>query len=384
MANEEELDDPEFRRGVAQFLQDNWVEGELRHDHMAFRNLATKHGYLYRNVPRKYGGSEQSPNPLHAYIIRREFQKVRAPRELPGRSIDRVVPVLLHYGTDWQKEYFIPRTIAGEFTWCQGYSEPSAGSDVASLRTKAELIGDEWVINGQKVWTSGAFTMSHMFILVRTEPNEPKHAGISYLLLEMRQPGVTVRPLKQLTGQTEFNEVFFDDAKTPAHWIVGERGEGWAVSRMTLAFERAAVGSPDGSMAIFDRLVGLAKTTMLDGQPAVRNPLIRDELARIHSMLQAHRAASDEALARALRGKEGELDGGAYTKLYNSFITEAIARLSQRVIGDVELGSPSPDTPGPARWINQYFNSIASHIGGGTSNMQRNMIAERTLGMPRG
>ena len=376
-----ELDDAPFRAEVAEFLQDHWVRGELRQDPAAFRKLATERGYLYRSVPRVYGGSEQDANPIRAFVIQQEFKKVRAPRELPGRSIDRLVPTLLAFGTQWQKDYFIPRTVSGEFDWCQGYSEPAGGSDLASLRTKAELVGDEWVINGQKVWTSGAFTATHMFMLARTEPEKLKHSGISYLLLEMKQPGVIVRPLKQLTGESHFNEVFFDDARTPKDWIVGERGGGWIVSRTTLAFERAAVGGADGTQALFDRLVKLAQTTPLNGRPAIQDPLIRDEMVRIDSMVRAHIADGQEQLDRTLRGQTAA--GGAYPKLYNSFIVERIAQAAQKVIGDVALGSLTADAPGAPRWINQYFNSIASHIGGGTSNMQRNMIAERDLGMPR-
>ena len=380
---EHEFDDPPFRAEVQEFLREHWLSGQYRQDLPAWRRLATERGYLYRNVPKKYGGSEQQANPIRAYIIQQEFIKARAPRELPGRSIDRVVPTLLLFGTEWQKDYFVPRTVSGEFVWCQGYSEPSGGSDLASLRTRAELVGDEWVINGQKVWTSGAHQSTHMFMLARTEPDEPKHAGISYLLLEMKQPGVEVRQIKQLTGEAHFNEVFFTDAKTPKDWIVGERGGGWIVSRTTLAFERAAVGAADGTSVLFDRLVKLAQTTQLNGAPAIKDPGIREEVTRIHTMVQAHLAEGQEQLHRALRGQEGAPAGGATTKLYNSFITERIGQVAQRIIGDTAMGSIVADAPGPARWINQYFNSIASHIGGGTSNMQRNMIAERGLGMPR-
>lgn len=370
-----------FRQEVNGFLQEFWIDGDGRNDIQAFRNSATDRGYLYRSVPKIYGGSEQEPDTLKAYIIREEFARVRAPREIPGRAIDRVVPTLLIHGTDWQKDYFIPRTISGEFSWCQGYSEPAGGSDLASLRTKAELTGDEWIINGQKVWTSDAHTSSHMFTVVRTE-NKPKHAGISYLLLEMKQPGVTVRPLKQITGESHFNEVFFDDARTPKDWIVGERGEGWVVSRSTLAFERAGLGSADGSTALFDRLVRLAKDTTLHGRPAIEDPLIRDELGRLQGMVWAHRADGMNQLYQALRGEESS-GTGAFAKLYNSMIAERIAQAAQKVISTNAIASPTADAPGAPRWAKQYMNSIAAQIGGGTSNIQRNIIAERSLGLWR-
>jgi alkylation response protein AidB-like acyl-CoA dehydrogenase len=380
IAEETRGDDDAFRREVADFLQTHWVNGDR--DAVAFRKAATERGYLYRNVPVKYGGSGQAPSPIKAHIIREAFSRVRAPRELPGRAIDRLVPTLLAVGEDWQKDYFIPRTISGEFSWCQGYSEPGAGSDLASLRTKARLEGDEWIINGQKVWTSDAFTASHMFMLARTE-DKPKHAGISYLLLNMRQPGVKVRPLKQITGESHFNEVFFDDARTPKDWIVGKRGEGWLVSRATLAFERAGLGSADGSQALFDRLLKLAKSTPLNGRPAIQDPLIRDEMGQIQAMVAAHKAEFQDQLHRALRGETGAPGEGAFAKLFNSTIAEKIALVARKIIGATAMASPSADAPGAARWVNQYMNSIAAQIGGGTSNMQRNIIAERVLGLPR-
>jgi alkylation response protein AidB-like acyl-CoA dehydrogenase len=378
-----QIDEGAFRREVTSFLHEHWITASADRDVEAFRKAATARGYLYRNIPVEYGGSGQAPDPLRAQLIREAFGRARAPRELPGRSIDRVVPTLLAYGDDWQKQYFIPRTVSGEFTWCQGYSEPDGGSDLASLRTKAELDGEHWIINGQKVWTSGAFTASHMFILVRTEPDQPKRAGISYLLLEVRQPGVTVRPLRQITDESHFNEVFFDNARTPKDWIVGKRGEGWLVSRTTLAFERAAVGSADGSKVLFERLVKLAKTSMLAGRPAIEDPQIRDEMARIQAMVAAHGAESLEQLSRALRGEDSAPADGAFAKLYNGKIAERIALVAQRIIDDVAMAAPVADAPGPARWVKQYMNSIAAQIGGGTSNMQRNIIAERALGLPR-
>ena len=153
-----------------------------------------------------------------------------------------LVPTLLERGEEWQKEKWVGPTILGEVVWCQGYSEPGSGSDLASLKTRGVLDGDEWVINGQKIWTSGAHRADYMFCLVRTEPEAQKHAGISYLLIDMKQPGIDVRPLKQMTGTAEFNEVFLNDVRTPKDWIVGKRGEGWLVSRTTLKHERNSIG----------------------------------------------------------------------------------------------------------------------------------------------
>ena len=295
----------------------------------------------------------------------------------------QLLPTLLVAASPWQKAYFIPPTLAAEFTWCQGYSEPGAGSDLASLQTRAVLDGDKWVINGQKIWTSDARTATHMYLLARTEPDKPKYEGMSYLLLDMRQPGVTVRPLKQITGDSQFNEVFFDDATTPADWIVGRRGEGWNVSRTTLDFERAVVGSTDATSALFEKLIRLARTTSLRGRPAIESPLVREDLVRVYCLLEAQKAEQVEETRRTLAGEAGSPASGAFAKLYSSQLAERIALAAQRILADHALGTSSPGAPGPSRWVNQFMNSIAAQIGGGTSNMQRNVIAEKHLHLPR-
>jgi alkylation response protein AidB-like acyl-CoA dehydrogenase len=371
-----------FRREVADFLLQHWVKASER-DVKAFRKLATERGYIYRSFPRVYGGSEQTPDPMKAHIIREEFDKVRAPREVPGGGPAMLAPTILACGSDWQKKAFIEKTLAGEYVWAQGYSEPGAGSDLANVRATAVLEGDEWVINGQKVWTSNAHNATHMFALVRTEPDAPKHQGISYLLLTMDQPGVTVRPLKQITGESEFNEIFLDNARTPKDWIVGERGQGWQVSRATLVFERNSVGGAEISAAILSRLVKLARTTELNGRPAIQDPVIRDELAKLHTRVEAHRAAGAHQLALAAAGKESSPANGAMTKLYGSSLVWDIALTAQKIIDHHAIGDLVAGAPGPGRWVGQFMNSIAAQIGGGTSNIQRNVIAERGLGMPR-
>jgi alkylation response protein AidB-like acyl-CoA dehydrogenase len=375
-----ELED--YRQEVRDFLKTHWVESANREE-KSFRRAATQRGYLYRSYPRRYGGSEQEPDPVKALIIREEFEKVRAPREFTGNGAGLLAPTLLACAAEWQKEAFIEKTLSGEYRWAQGYSEPGAGSDLASVRTSAVLEGDEWVINGQKVWTSDAHNCQFMFALVRTEPNAPKHQGITYILLDMRQPGVTVRPLKQITGEAHFNEVFFDNARTPKDWIVGERGKGWEVSRATVEIERATVGSADGSAALFERLVKLAKSTEIDGRPAIKNPLIRDEMMKIHTMVQANIALSGHQLSLQLQRKPSGPATGALIKLYGTSITWNIALTAQKIMDHRAIGDITEGAPGPGRWVNQFMNSIAAQIGGGTSNIQRNVIAERGLGMPR-
>ncbi len=374
-----------FREEVRTFLGENWPPGggsdaaRVR----AFRALATESGYLFRNFPKQYGGSEQPPDVLRAQVISEEFGRVRAPMEPAGNGVRMVAPTLLECGADWQKERFIPPTLRGEIDWAQGYSEPGSGSDLASLRTRAELVGDEWVINGQKIWTSNAQHCKYMYILVRSEPDAPRHDGISYLLLDLKQPGVHIRPLKMVTGQSGFNEVFLDDVKTPADWIVGKRGEGWQVSRATLKHERVGISKAEVYVEQFRKLVALARSSG-DGT-SLEDPRIRERLVEIEGYIEAHKYSSYRQLSMNLAGK----NPGAVSymnKLVVTNIGHMIATLAQELIGDDSLVQPLFERgrrPGNERWMNQYLGSLGIAIAGGTSNIQRNIIAERGLGLPR-
>ena len=192
----------------------------------AWQKTLIEHGYFARTIPAEYGGCGKVPDILESRIIAEEFAKAQVSPGMGGQGISMLVPVLLERGTEEQKKQFIAPTIRGEMMWCQGYSEPNSGSDLASLSTRAVLDGDEWVINGQKIWTSDAKTADWMFCLVRSEPDAPKHQGISFLLLSMDTPGLDVRPLKTMTGESFFNEVFFTDVRVPKDQIIGARGEG--------------------------------------------------------------------------------------------------------------------------------------------------------------
>ncbi len=377
-----------FREEVRAFLARHWPPGSERKDRervRAFRRLATERGYLYRAIPKRYGGSEQAPDVLKAQIIREEFTRAGAPREVGGNGVMMLVPTLLAHGEEWQKERFIAPTLSGEYVWAQGYSEPGAGSDLASLTTRAVLDGDEWVITGHKVWTTDAQRANYMFALVRTEPEAPKHEGITYMLIDMDQPGIVVRPLKQITGTAEFNEIFIDEARTPKDWIVGGRGQGWKISRSTLRFERNAVGSSESSLALFDKLVALAKTTPLNGRPAIEDPEVRAALGRIEGYVLAHKYAGWYQLTCEAEGREA----GAISVMNKQILTniaQRIALVAQHIMAESALLMPeygSGHRPGPERWVQQYFNSLAAAIGGGTSNIQRNIVAERVLGLPR-
>ncbi|MBW8814214.1 MAG: acyl-CoA dehydrogenase family protein [Caulobacterales bacterium] len=378
-----------FRQEVAAFLAAHWPpakETDARAAASAFRERAVARGYLYRSIPKAYGGSEQAPDPLKGRVIREEFARVGAPGELQGPGVSMLVPTLLACGADWQKERFVAPTLRGEIVWCQGYSEPGAGSDLASLRTRGALEGESWVISGQKVWTTMAHLADYMFILVRTEPDAAKHDGISYLLLDMKQPGVTVRPLKQMTGGREFNEVFLDGARTPKDWIVGERGRGWQVSRTTLKHERDTVGGQSRTEDMFGKLVELAKDAQREGQPALASGDVRQELARIEAYVLAQRYSAYRQMSMDLAGQDAGLIG-VLNKLNGTMIGHHIANLAQDLIGDAALLMPPQGRGGNRRgdekWVNQIMGSLGVAIAGGASNIQRNVIAERGLGLPR-
>lgn len=381
-------DDAEaFRGEVSAFLQEAWQPGERRKAELKafiadFRRLATDRGFLYRSVPRTYGGSQQPVDVIRAQVIREEFQRARAPMEVGGNGMNMTVPTLLEKGTEEQKALFIRKTVEGEYIWGQGYSEPGSGSDLASVRTKGELSADgtKWIINGQKIWTSQGMASTHMFMLVRTEPDAAKHDGITYLLIDLDQPGITRRPIRQMTGEGGFCEFFFDNAETPVTWQVGERGQGWYVSRTTLKHERASIGSADGLGNQFVKLVELARETGRNNDPAVR-----DHLARIEGFVMAHRYTSFRLFSCAAAGE----DSGPVSLMMKLALTEIgheMALLAQELAGDALLREPAPAGTrgrGPEKWLDQIMGSLGNSIAGGASNIQRNIIAERGLGLPR-
>jgi len=382
-----------FRGEVQAFLSANWppvgddASGSREEQANRFREKATRAGFLNRSIPKQYGGSEQPVEPLKGAVIREEFANAHAPMEPRGIGTMMLVPTLLDRGTEWQKEKFVEATILGQITWCQGYSEPGSGSDLASLKTKGELVGDDWVINGQKIWTSSAMEADYMFCLVRTEPEAKKHAGISYLLIDMKRPGIDVRPLRQMTGSMEFNEVFFNDVKTPKDWIVGKRGEGWLVSRTTLKHERNAIGSAAQTVGLLDALVDLARERKIDGRPAIEDQTIRRGLVELEGYVRSHQYSGYLQMTKDLKGENaGVLQ--MMTKLNSTNIGHMISKLAIEILGNDGVIAPSTHGlgmggTGSANWITQYMSSVGVAIAGGTANVQRNVIAERGFGLPR-
>ncbi|MFI5397271.1 MAG: acyl-CoA dehydrogenase family protein [Candidatus Binatia bacterium] len=391
-----------FRAELRQFLKENWSEEDanstpppdgraslmgavVRTDQAAtrFRLRAIERGYLYRHVPKRYGGGEQPPDPLKSVIIAEELRKARAPGEVVGQGPSMLVPTLVEHGTEEQKQQFIRDTLLGKISWCQGYSEPGSGSDLASLRTRAVLEGDFWVVNGQKIWTSNADTSDWMFCLVRTEPDAPKHEGISYLLIDMKTPGIDIRPLRQMTGDVDFNEVFLDDARVPVKNLVGKRGLGWTVSRSTLKHERALIGGSLINRRILDGVIMLAQGVNLRGKPAIQDLVIRTRLVELEAKILASEYHGYRLLTMEARKEETGL-ASMVTKLYGTTLGYDIARLAMDVLADRGMLAPGEDTaPAMGMFITAYMWSLGILIAGGTANIQRNIIAERGLGMPR-
>lgn len=387
-----------FRREVRAFLDEHWTAEDRAAAaeapilamprpqtprEAAFRRKAVEAGYLYKSVPRAYGGSEQPFDAYKSTIIVEEFRAAKAPREIPGQGVAMLVPTLVEHGTPEQKEEFIRPTIEGELIWCQGYSEPGAGSDLASLRTKGELDGDHWVVNGQKIWTSNASEAHWMFALVRTEPDAPKHKGITYMLIKMDTPGIEVRPLKQLNGGTDFTEVFFENVRVPKDSIVGRRGEGWPVSRSTLKHERALIGGTEYVRKTFDGLVMLAQFTNLRGRPAIQHDAVRQRLVELEARLIAAEFHGKRLLTMSGRKQETGL-AGLITKNATSYLQRDLVSAALDIMGDgAALASGEEKAPFSGMFVDAYMWTFALLIGGGTTNIQRNIVAERGLGMPR-
>jgi alkylation response protein AidB-like acyl-CoA dehydrogenase len=286
-------------------------------------------------------------------------------------------------GTEEQKQRFIGPTIRGEMLWCQGYSEPGAGSDLASLTTHAHVDGDDFVINGQKIWTSGAKTAHHMFCLVRTEPDAPKHQGISYLLIPMGTPGMDVRPLKQMNGDSQFNEVFFTDCRVPTTEIVGRRGEGWFVANATLKHERGGLGDPNQAESRFHALLDILKKETISGQRLIDIPAYRDRAMALQARVLAMKFNGMRVLSHDIKGEEPGLPRWI-VKLQGCELNHQVAKLAIDAMGELGiLYDESPYLRDDGIWQYRYMLDLGLIIGGGTAQIQKNMIGERALGLPK-
>lgn len=354
-----------------------------REKQRTWQQLLIERGYAARAIPKEYGGYGGEPDILAARIIAEEFARAQVSPGLGGQGIAYLMPALLEMGTEEQKREFIPPTLRGDIIWCEGYSEPNAGSDLASLTTSAVLDGDHWVVNGQKIWTSTAEKADWMFCLVRTDPQAPKHQGLSFLLFSMKTPGIRVSPLGTMTGDSHFNEVFFTDVRVPAHQIVGQRGQGWQVANLVLLHERDDLGDPDATLTRLHALMDLMKQETVDGRRVIDNPVFRDRLMRLQGRVMAMRLNDLRLLSARLNNKDAAL-AAMIVKLQGTELRHELEGLAIDALG--ELGILYRDSPlvrDAGRWQFMYMLYLGLIIGGGTSQIQKNIISERGLGMPR-
>src|SRR5690606_34426441 len=387
------------RRVLAEELPPNWTGiGSIPGRRVAldfwesWRATLHRRGLLGLTWPKEYGG--QGLSQLHQVVLVEELMRAGVPSGGLNDmvSIKMIGNILLLWGTEEQKRHFVPRILSNEHIWCQGFSEPEAGSDLASLRTRARLDGDEWVIDGQKIWTTMAHRANWIFVLARTDPDAPKHRGISFLLVPIDQPGVEVRQIKMMNGDDDFCEVFFDGARTPADHVVGPVNGGWKVAKSLLGFERGeeAATLPIAFRAELDRLIALARERGL-----ADDPVIRQRLAACYCRVESMRHLGYRVLTGYLKGEPPGPESSVL-KLYWSEYHQDVTTLAMDILGDAglvprgrgPLRSMRTDDPGApidstGSWTTTYLNARAGTIYAGASEIQRNIIAETVLGLPR-
>jgi alkylation response protein AidB-like acyl-CoA dehydrogenase len=382
---------------LAEHLPDDWqgIGALARAEAEAFtdqwRATLRDHGYLAPSWPAEYGAPGLSP--LEQVVLAEEFARAGVPTGGANDvfSIQMVGNTILQWGTEDQKRHHLPRILSGEDVWCQGYSEPNAGSDLGNLGCRATLDGDEWLINGQKIWTSAGHLANWIFVLARTDPDATKHKGITFLLVPMDQPGVEVRPIRMISGDSEFNEVFFTDARCPKGNVVGEVNGGWSVAMTLLGYERgeAAATFPIMFRTELDRLVALARA-----RGATADPTIRQRLAWCHTRVEIMRYLGLRTLTQFLHGHQPGPEAGTF-KLYWSEYHRAVTELAVDILGPDAMtpsgrwptSSFQTDSPGapndPASWVGVFYNARAGTIYAGSSEIQRNTVGELVLGLPK-
>ena len=365
-------------------LSTSYKSGDIKMKRSEWQKILIENGYFARSIPREYGGYGGESDIIKNRIIAEEFSKAKIPPPMGGQGIDMLVPTLLELGTDEQKEEYIKPTLHGEIIWCQGYSEPNAGSDLASLQTKGELIDGKWVINGQKIWTSTAQFSQMMFCLVRTEPDASKHAGISYLLIPMDTPGIEIRPLVDMTLNAGFNEVFFTDVTIPESNIVGKRGEGWSVANATLSHERGSLSDPNAMMNRLNSLIKRMGEETINGEKIIENAVFRDKLMKIQGKVIAFQSNSLRVLSAKLNKHQNVKIAGMIQKLVGTELRHELEGFALDVMGELgTLYENSPNLRDGGSWQVGYMYFLGLIIGGGTSQIQKNIISERGLGMPK-
>jgi alkylation response protein AidB-like acyl-CoA dehydrogenase len=352
-------------------------------DVLQWLKVMAGHGWTAPTWPKEYGGGGLSP--AEAKILQEEMRALKLRPALAGFGLTMIGPLLLHEGSEEQKREHLPRIVRGEVRWCQGYSEPGAGSDLASLQARAVADGDDFVINGQKIWTSYADRADWMFLLVRTDPSAPKHAGISFILMDMESAGVSVKPIQLISGYSPFCETFLNDVRVPRRNVVGKVNEGWPIAKKLLGFERTMIADVflerDDALGV-DRLLDLARHYVGPAEGAIRDPLLRDRITQV----KLDQACLDLTLQRSKDSAKAGHAPGAESSIFKYYGTEVNKRrheLFLSILGPQALGW---DGEGfdvrEIKATREWLRSRANSIEGGTSEIQLNIIAKRVLGLP--
>jgi alkylation response protein AidB-like acyl-CoA dehydrogenase len=340
-------------------------------------------GWVGIQWPKEYGG--QGATLIQQAIYAQETARARAPQPANGLGISIVGPTLIHHGTEEQKKRYIPKILNADEIWCQGFSEPNSGSDLASLQTKAVLDGDAFVVNGQKIWTSLGQYADWCILLVRTDPDAPKHRGITFLLVDMHTPGITVRPLKQITGHAEFNETFFDNVRVPRENVVGEINEGWRIAMTTLTYERgiSTLSTQVRMQQNLEAMCDYARKTRRNGHTLSEDPIYRQQLAEAHIRVEIMLLNLYRGITAQLRGQPPGPES-SLAKLYWSELDKWMQELGMSLQGPYSQLDWDSDYAVPGDWQYNFLRSRAGTIYSGTSEIQRNIIGERVLGLPKG
>ncbi|MCH8949453.1 MAG: acyl-CoA dehydrogenase family protein [Chloroflexi bacterium] len=363
-----------FGGGGGRFLQDGYWQ-KLR----GWLDKLNERGWVAPAWPKEYGGADLTV--IEQFILNQEMATIGAPRSPNVIGLGWAGPTIILYGTDEQKQQHLPPILKAESFWCQGFSEPEAGSDLASLQTRAVRDGDDYIINGQKIWTSGAHGAGWMIMLARTDPDAPKHKGISYFMLDMKSPGITVRPLVNMAGSHDFNEVFFDNVRVPQENLVGEENRGWYIGTTTLDFERSGIATGVSHALTVDDYVQYVRE---QNGASLGGPTMRYELADRAVEAQVEQMLNYQVIGVQARGMVPSNEA-SIAKLFSTELDQRIADTGLKLLGLYgQLMKESPHTKMNGRMPSMYLYATTSTIGGGTSEVQRNIIAQRGLGLPRG
>jgi len=386
-------EDKEFRNELRA-----WLEANAPNDWAEWREKPLEESFPYLRAwqrkldlgrwaavswPKEYGG--RSATLMQQAIFWEEMARVEAPSMANALGLGLIGPTIIAYGTEAQKKRFIPKILSAEEIWCQGFSEPNAGSDLASLQTQARLEGDDYIVNGQKVWTSFAWVADWCELVVRTDPNVPKHKGLTVLLVDMKSPGIEVRPLRQITGESEFNELFFRDVRVPVENVLGQVNDGWNVAVSTLMFERGSYGAR--LHLVFkrniDRLIEISRTRQTNHQPAAKDPLMRQKLAQCYAEIEVMRLNQLRAFSRitatGVPGPEGSIQ-----KIFWSELNQRLQQIAQELLGPYgQLSHGDSRAIDNGIWSYGYLRTRGNTIEAGTSEVQRNIIGHFVLGLPR-